>query len=44
VAGIGLAGFAGLCAVLSLALLGATMTLGRAFETRRQESDAAESA
>lgn len=44
VASIGLAGFAGLCAALSLALLGATSTLGRAFEARRQESGPAESA
>src|SRR4029079_7768573 len=38
-AGIGLTGFAGLCAALSLALLGATISLGRAFETKRQESE-----
>jgi ATP:ADP antiporter, AAA family len=36
VAGIGLAGFAWLCGLLSVALLGATVSLGRAFETRRQ--------
>jgi AAA family ATP:ADP antiporter len=41
VAGVGLAGFAWLCGFLSLALLGATVTLGRAFETRRQESEPA---
>lgn len=41
VAGIGLAGFAWLCGLLSLALLGATVTLGRAFETRRQETEPA---
>jgi len=39
VAGIGLAGFAWLCGALSLALLGATISLGRAFETKRQESE-----
>ena len=36
VAGIGLAGFAWVCGLLSVALLGATVSLGRAFETRRQ--------
>jgi AAA family ATP:ADP antiporter len=41
VAGIGLAGFAWLCAVLSVVLLGATVSLGRAFESRRQEVDPA---
>jgi len=41
VAGLGLAGFAWLCAVLSVALLGATVSLGRAFESRRQEVDPA---
>jgi AAA family ATP:ADP antiporter len=35
VAPLGLAGIAWLCAGLSVALLGATMRLGRAFETRR---------
>lgn len=35
VAGLGLAGIAWLCAGLSVALLGATRTLGRSFETRR---------
>ena len=35
-AGLGLAGFAWLCAGLSVALLAATRTLGRAFETRRR--------
>ena len=44
VAGIGLAGFAWLCAVLSVALLGATVSLGRAFETRRRESEPADPA
>jgi AAA family ATP:ADP antiporter len=39
VAGLGLAGFAWLCGLLSVALLGATVSLGRAFETRRQEAD-----
>jgi len=36
-ANIGLAGIAGLCAGVSVALLAATRTLGRAFETRRQD-------
>jgi AAA family ATP:ADP antiporter len=35
VSGLGLAGIAWLCAGLSVALLGATTRLGRAFETRR---------
>jgi AAA family ATP:ADP antiporter len=39
IAGAGLAGIAWMCGVLSLALLGATSILGRAFESRRRESD-----
>ena len=39
VAGVGLAGFAWMCGALSLVLLAATASLGRAFETRRQKSD-----
>jgi AAA family ATP:ADP antiporter len=40
---LGLAGIAWLCAGLSVALLGATMRLGRAFETRR-DADAKDAA
>ena len=36
IAGIGLAGIAWLCALLSVVLMFATRTLGRAFESRRQ--------
>lgn len=41
VAHVGLAGIAGICAGLSVALLAATRTLGRAFETRRVRDDGA---
>ena len=44
VGGIGLAGISWLCAVLSLVMLAATTRLGRAFETRRRETDPAEPA
>lgn len=37
VAGLGLAGIAWMCGLLCVALLGATTTLGRAFESRRQK-------
>jgi AAA family ATP:ADP antiporter len=43
VSGLGLAGVAWLCAGLSVALLGATTRLGRAFETRRN-ADGSEAA
>ncbi len=43
VAPLGLAGIAWLCAGLSVALLGATMRLGRAFETRRDADQTATS-
>jgi hypothetical protein len=36
---LGLAGVAWLCAGLSVALLGATTRLGRAFETRRDADE-----
>jgi AAA family ATP:ADP antiporter len=39
VAPLGLAGIAWLCAGLSVTLLGATMRLGRAFETRRSAAE-----
>jgi AAA family ATP:ADP antiporter len=39
IAGVGLAGFAWLCGLLSLAMLAVTLTLGRAFETRRRDND-----
>lgn len=39
VAGLGLAGIAWLCAGISVLLLGATRTLGRTFEMRRQDVD-----
>jgi ATP:ADP antiporter, AAA family len=38
VANVGLAGIAGLCAAVSVVLLAATRTLGRAFETRRRDA------
>ena len=38
VAGLGLAGIAWICGALSLALLGATTVLGRAFEARRHDA------
>jgi AAA family ATP:ADP antiporter len=41
-AGLGLSGFAWLCAALSVALLAATGTLGRAFEARRLQAGARE--
>ena len=40
VANVGLAGIAAMCAVVSVALLAATRTLGRAFETRRADEGA----
>jgi len=43
-AGLGLSGFAWFCGGLSLALLAATGTLGRAFESRREQSGAREAA
>jgi ATP:ADP antiporter, AAA family len=39
IAAAGLAGIAWMCGLLSLVLLGATTSLGRAFESRRRESD-----
>jgi len=41
VAAAGMAGIAWMCAGLSVVLLGATMVLGRAFETRQRADDAA---
>jgi len=43
-AGLGLSGFAWLCAGLSLVLLAATGTLGRAFENRREQAGVREAA
>jgi len=40
VAGFGLAGIAWMCGLLSIALLGATTSLGRAFESRQRVDDA----
>jgi AAA family ATP:ADP antiporter len=44
VSGLGLAGVAWLCACLSVALLGATTRLGRAFETRRDAEEGGKTA
>jgi len=41
VAAAGMAGIAWMCAALSVALLGATVVLGKAFETRQRADDAA---
>lgn len=41
VANLGLAGIAGVCAGISVALFAATRTLGRAFETRRKDEGGA---